>query len=150
MTPGKLLVELFRRGVRVEADGDRLRYSPRSRVTPELVELMRQHKPALLQTLGRVMFAPKPDTAGAVPVPSGVYETPPAPRESAGSVDASGGADDWLEGDELPDLDPCDQCGSLEQWESCGWPRRWRCVHCDPPVIAMRLLERLKRRVPPT
>ena len=203
MTPGKLLVELFRRGVRVEADGDRLRYSPRSRVTPELVELMRQHKPALIKSLGRVMFTPKPDTADTAPDPSGVYETPPVPRESAGSVsdycnqrwefsrsrayqlmsagvtidkikalefsggrppddarqplvgaqhsepdedpaavasDASGGADVWLEGDELPDLDPC-ECGSLELWESCGWPRRWRCVHCDPPTKARRLLE---------
>ncbi len=145
MTPGQLLVELFRRGVRVEADGDRLRYSPRSRVPPELVELMCQHKPALLQTLGRVMFSPKPDGVGALPVPSGVYETPPAPREAAGSVDDSVVADGWLEGDEVPDVEPCDQCGSLEQWETCDWPRRWRCSTCDPPARALRVLEHLSR-----
>lgn len=138
MTPaGELLVELFRRGVTVKADGDTLRFSPRSRVTPEMVEQLRQHKAAILKTLSRVLVPAGPAKPSNGPTVGTVYETLPAPRESAGSVDAG-----WLDGgDELPDLEPCPRCGSLEQWESAVWPRPWRCLHCDPPVTALRLLD---------
>ena len=48
MTAADLLTDLARRGIRLEAHGGRLRYSPRSAVTPELMEGMRNHKPELL------------------------------------------------------------------------------------------------------
>jgi hypothetical protein len=34
---------------------------------------------------------------------------------------------------------PCSKCGSLELWETTAGT--WRCVHCDPPAAASRLLE---------
>lgn len=149
MTPGKLLVELFRRGVRVEADGDRLRYSPPSKMTPELVELLRQHKAALLETLGRTLFPATTKTSSADPTPVYVYETLAAPRENGSSVDVDSvdvAATGWLDGsDELPDLDPCPICGSLELWQVATWPYPWRCSTCDPPTTALRLLEHLGR-----
>ncbi|MAT68931.1 MAG: hypothetical protein CMJ58_05350 [Planctomycetaceae bacterium] len=52
MTAHDLLAELDRRGIAIQAHGDRLRYAPRSAVTPELAARMRQHKRALLAILG--------------------------------------------------------------------------------------------------
>lgn len=43
-----LIADLTRMGIRLEAHGDRLRYSPRSAVTPELIERMKANKPELL------------------------------------------------------------------------------------------------------
>jgi len=142
MTPaGELLVELFRRGVTVKADGDKLRFFPRSKLTPELVEQLRQHKGAILKTLSRVLVPARPAKPSTGPTLDTADETLPAPRESAGSVDAG-----WLDGgDELPDLEPCPQCGGLELWESCGWPRPWLCLRCDPPTRALRLLDALEQ-----
>lgn len=125
MTPGELLIELFGRGVRVDADGDRLRFSPRSKVTPELVELLRIHKAPLLKKLGRVMFTAKPQQITEAPVDTG-------PMSEARH-------DVWLEGDEV-DIAPCLGCGSLELWESARWPHAWRCMQCDPLTASLRLL----------
>lgn len=48
MTLAELLRELTRRGVKLTVNGDHLRYeAPRGAVTPDLLEAMRQHKPAL-------------------------------------------------------------------------------------------------------
>jgi hypothetical protein len=46
-----LLAELARRGIQLEAQGARLRYRPRSAMTPELAERVRAHKPGLLAVL---------------------------------------------------------------------------------------------------
>jgi hypothetical protein len=52
----------------------------------------------------------------------------------------------WLDSaDEVPDLKPCPKCDSLEQWESGGLNPRWRCIHCDPPTTANRLIEHAGR-----
>lgn len=51
MTLPQLLAELARLGVRLEADGERLRYAPRAALTPELAERLREHKPAVLAYL---------------------------------------------------------------------------------------------------
>ncbi len=48
MTMADLLVELEQRGVRIEAHGDRLRYSPQSAVTDGLLEQLKLHKAELL------------------------------------------------------------------------------------------------------
>ncbi len=42
-----------------------------------------------------------------------------------------------------PDLSPCEGCGGLELWETLLG--RWRCVKCDPPEVARRLLVRAER-----
>ena len=51
MTAHELLTDLDRLGIPIEAHGDRLRYSPRSAVTPDLAQRMKAHKPALLAIL---------------------------------------------------------------------------------------------------
>jgi hypothetical protein len=48
MTPADLLTDLNVRGIQVEANGDKLRINPRSRLTPLDLALLRQHKPILL------------------------------------------------------------------------------------------------------
>jgi hypothetical protein len=50
-----LLAELARRGIQLEAQGARLRYRPRSAMTPELAERVRAHKPGLLAVLQRAL-----------------------------------------------------------------------------------------------
>lgn len=69
MTARELLDALARQGVTVEAHGDRLRYSPREAVTPDLLERLREHKAELLALLrppGRRLigcgFPPRPRT----------------------------------------------------------------------------------------
>lgn len=54
MTPTTILDQLGRLGVRVEmdADGERLRFHPRSAVTEELLENMKAHKSELLRITG--------------------------------------------------------------------------------------------------
>ena len=46
-----MAADLARRGIRLEAAGDRLRYAPRSAVTPELRDRLRQCKPEILALL---------------------------------------------------------------------------------------------------
>ena len=48
MNADELLADLARRGIRLESCGERLRYSPRSAVTPDLVERLTTHKAELL------------------------------------------------------------------------------------------------------
>ena len=47
----EVMIDLRERGIQLEAHGDRLRYSPRSSVTPELAQRMKAHKVALLAIL---------------------------------------------------------------------------------------------------
>ena len=51
MTPEALVAELRARGVELRAVGDRLRYKPASALTPADVEVLRQHKAAVLALL---------------------------------------------------------------------------------------------------
>lgn len=51
MTAAELLAEFDRLGIRLEVDGHRLRYHPRSAATPDVLDRLRTHKAALLATL---------------------------------------------------------------------------------------------------
>ena len=51
MSAAHLMNDLDRLGIHLEAHGDRLRYSPRSAVTPELADRMKAHKLELLAIL---------------------------------------------------------------------------------------------------
>jgi len=51
MKTSELIAELTRLGVRLEAHGDRLRYYPRSLVTPALADRLKAHKCGLLAML---------------------------------------------------------------------------------------------------
>ena len=70
-----LLAELVRRGIYIEAQAGRLRYRPRDRMTPDLAEKLRRHKPELLARLGAAGEAPGRYTEaeerllGGVPAP---------------------------------------------------------------------------------
>ena len=59
MTARDLLAELNQRGITIEAHGDRLRYSPRSAVTPDLAQRMKAHKAALLAILAGETWQPE-------------------------------------------------------------------------------------------
>jgi TubC N-terminal docking domain len=48
---GTLLMELTGLGVEVQANGDGLRFRPRSALTPDLVERLKTHKPEILAIL---------------------------------------------------------------------------------------------------
>ena len=158
MSVSALLAKLTQLGIEVGVDGDRIWYSPRSAVTPDLAKRMKAHKGELLATLG-----------------------PEAPAEESdpkccwcGStrlVDGKQGriwCDDcervaWLV---LPNkiiradvaslklINPperCPECDGLEFWESVAGdlfgrtPGRWRCLRCDPPTTARRLRDRAER-----
>jgi hypothetical protein len=48
----QLMADLNRRGIRLKARGDRLRYSPKSAVPPDMMERLKAHKGELLAALG--------------------------------------------------------------------------------------------------
>jgi len=133
MTATRLMADLVRLGIRLEAHGDRLRYSPRSAVTPELAERLKAHKDDLLAILrdGDVAYIEvvRPD-----------------------------GGRSWLHPDhanedleEIDPPDPCSECGTLELWQTMAGdlfgrtPGRWRCMKCDPPTTSRRLAEAAER-----
>jgi hypothetical protein len=51
MSAAELMADLDRLGIRLEAQGDRLRFHPRSAVTPDLADRLREHKGELLALL---------------------------------------------------------------------------------------------------
>jgi hypothetical protein len=65
MTAAKLLADLALRGIRLEAHGGRLRFHPRSAVSPDLLGELKTHKAVLLARLCQA-----PDAAGAVSPPA--------------------------------------------------------------------------------
>ena len=54
----QLMTELRGLGVILQADGDRLRFHPRHKVTGNLLDRLREHKPELLGILARREAAP--------------------------------------------------------------------------------------------
>jgi hypothetical protein len=61
MNAAKLLLDLSRLGIRLEAHGDRLRYFPRSALTPDLLGRLKTHKAELLALLRPTPEVVKPD-----------------------------------------------------------------------------------------
>lgn len=68
MTATQLMTDLARLGIHIEAHGDRLRYSPRSAVTPDLADRMKAHKGELLAISRRDPDAPAIDLTNATAV----------------------------------------------------------------------------------
>ena len=168
MSAAQLMTDLTRLGIHVEAHGDRLRYSPRSAVTPDLADRMKAHKGELLAILRR---GPEAPTIG-LPDATAVWQTaldrlegdplfPPGVMEALRAADArwaddpeAGEADETIDStpgrsraDETIEVidppDPCPECGTLELWQSLAG--NWRCLRCDPPTKARRLRERAAR-----
>lgn len=72
VSAAELLVDLARRGIRLEADGERLRYYPRSALTPDLLDRLKAYKVDLL-----AMLLPVPEVSPALPVAT--HEDPAKP-----------------------------------------------------------------------
>lgn len=69
MTSGpahEILYELHRRGVAVRRVGDRIRFRPKEAVPAELLERMREHKPALLDLVPAEWSPPEDLTDGLI------------------------------------------------------------------------------------
>jgi hypothetical protein len=60
----EILVDLVRLGIRVEAEGERLRITPQSAMTPELRARLARHKPALVQLLSACAAEERGPTTG--------------------------------------------------------------------------------------
>ncbi len=118
MSATELLADLARLGIEVIAHGDRLRYGPRSAMTPDLAERLRTHKAELLAILRPAVAETVAERPAAVPEPI------------------------WEE-DYIDPPDPCSECGTLELWQTLAG--NWRCLLCDPPTTARRLAELAER-----
>jgi hypothetical protein len=150
------MTDLVRLGIRIEALGDRLRYSPRSVVTPDLAERMKIHKGELLAVLRRDMDARTIDLTNATEVwraslrrLEGDPRFPPNVMAALRVANAQWGDDlELTESDESIEIiappDPCSQCGTLELWQSMAG--NWRCLQCDPPTASKRLMELRRAR----
>ena len=62
MSAGELLAELKRLGVKIEADGDRLRYAgPQEAISPELIGRLKVHKAELMAVCAKTKIGVKED-----------------------------------------------------------------------------------------
>lgn len=126
-----LLAELTGLGIELVAHADRLRYRPRSAVTPELVERLRSHKAELLAILG--------DTGGCEGLSRG-----PAPDHPERWANHPEGAPEPIRWEDCIEPPPaCPRCGGLVWWWNPLGDRR--CMDCDPPTTAITALERAER-----
>ncbi len=113
-----LLIDLARLGIRLEAHGDRLRYHPRSALTPDLAEQLRTHKAELLAVLGPTV---RPEAAKLGVGPTALLQ--------------------WEDYIEPPPV--CPECGGLTFWWNVLGDRL--CMKCNPPTVAAKTLERAER-----
>ena len=149
MKATQLMADLTRLGIRIEADGDRLRYSPRSAVTPDLADQMKSHKDALLAILQGDSKIPPIDLSSATAIWQAALDRlegdplfSPDIMESLRAADAQW-ADDSEAYEAIAPPCPCPECGTLELWQSLVG--NWRCLRCDPPTKTQLLQERPTR-----
>ena len=134
MTPYELLTDLARQGIVLEADGDRLRYYPRSALTPGLLARLKAHQADLLARLRSA-----PEVAPAPPV-----ATRGAPAKPAKPVCRCGGTtwrDVPIHGGRSVRRD-CGRCGrflgfpvwynknTLQNGQDGGWAMCWKKRFC--------------------
>ena len=119
MTAAAVLYDLAAAGVTIAAQGDRLRFWPRSAVGLDLLTRLRDHKAELLAIL----------QAEAVP-----------PGDDREHDDAGPGWDDLQDAAEIPG---CPTCPRLTTWQDALG--RWRCGTCDPSERSRRLADRVDR-----
>ena len=121
-----LITDLARLGIRIEAHGDRLRYSPRSAVTPDLTRRMKAHKGELLA----ILRGDTPEASADTALHAAVADDPET-YDAGESIEV------------IDPPDPCPKCGTLELWQTLAG--NWRCLRCDPPTKARRLRQQLSR-----
>lgn len=133
MSAAFLLADLERLGIRLEVNGDRLRYYPRSAATPALMDRLKAHKREILYVLradevahGRHVDHPYSDWIESNE-PNGdlSWTNPDCPPRNLTIVDPP---------------DSCPECGTLELWETFGGD--WRCIKCSPPVKSRELAKK--------
>ena len=148
MTAITLIKDLARLGIQLKADGDRLRYAPRSAVTPALVEQIKAHKGELLEILRNPTACPEMtlrDTASASPAASEQLSGNPPTCDTGTEHDLGPlGPDGWPVNYVDPaGLTTCPQCDTLELWQSLAG--NWHCQNCNPPDKARQLRELAQR-----
>lgn len=87
MSAVELLVLLTYLGIRLESHGDRLRYWPRSAVTPVLLRQMREHKAELLAMLRPHAQRVQPAWSIVLSAASTVNGNTLKPEENSNTVD---------------------------------------------------------------
>lgn len=108
MSAADLLLDLGRLGIRLEADGERLRYFPRSALTPDLLERLKAHKAELLAVL-----RPAPEAAPAVPAPT--CEAPAKPAKAVCRCGSTTWRDVPIHGGQSVRRD-CGRCGRFMEF----------------------------------
>ena len=133
MTVESLIANLADLGVQILADGDRLRFWPRSAASPSLLEQMKVHKVELLESVRS----------------AGTSTNEPEPKTHAECFDQDDPFEDWIElvnadgtivwihsryiHAEIVDRpDPCLKCQSLTFWWNESGDTR--CLNCAPPA----------------
>jgi len=76
MSAAELLLDLGRLGIRLEADGERLRYCPRSALTPDVLGRLKAHKADLLAILRPAPDLTPVNQSDATAVPWGSADAP--------------------------------------------------------------------------
>lgn len=131
MSAVDLMAHLGKLGVRLEVDGDRLRYSPRSAVTPELAGELRTHKTELVAIL-------QADLPG---------EWVELERRDGRRVACRLDAPDPVDWGCCPEPETCPTCGAFDAWWDVRGGRH--CAVCNPPhPRAAELRERARARTP--
>jgi len=123
------MADLARLGIKLEADGDRLRYSPRSAVTPELAKRMKAHKAELLALL----------LAGETPMTlaQAVKASVSADGKWHAVYDNTRGEFDWINDafDSHPEpVEPVCRCHNEQSWWQSIYGDHLICGICHPPV----------------
>jgi hypothetical protein len=116
MNASAILDHLASRGVEVSVVGDKLRFRPASKMSPDLVETVRRHKPAIVARLRET------ETSGF------------------GRLLNLAGSGQTI----LPEADDCDlipigsawscpKCGSYEAWQDLR--EGWHCMRCEKAMF---------------
>jgi hypothetical protein len=109
MSAAELLMDLGRLGIRLEADGERLRYRPQSALTPDLLTRLKAHKGELLTMLRRASGFDVDSAPDAEPAPETENRTHRMPQELRRRVEAT--PDTWRNIDSTTTKTIC-RCGS--------------------------------------
>lgn len=111
MSVAELLSDLGRLGIQLEADGERLRYHPRSALTPDLLGQLKAHKGELLTLLRDASDFDSASAPDAEPAPTTEKRTHRMSQELRGWVEAT--PDTWQNTDPAIAAEEICRCGSL-------------------------------------
>jgi len=108
MSAADLLLDLGRLGIRLEAHGERLRYFPRSALTPDLLARLQAHKADVV-----AMLRPVPEVSPALPVAT--REAPAKPAKAVCRCGSTTWRDVPIHGGQSVRRD-CGRCGRFMEF----------------------------------